>query len=411
MTLEDALEDARASDARGELCYQKIADEHSVDRSTLSRRHRGVQGSIQQKVEQQQNLTNHEELELVGYIDQLCRERQLCREHLPPTRDMIQHLPSVICGFDVGKMWVTRFVTKHHDALTPRWTSAMASERHAADSHSNYSLYFDMLELKIAEKNIQPEQTYNMDEKGFIIGRTGKQKRVFSRTSWGNKGFRQALEDGNREWVTLIACVSAFGVALPPGLIMASDSGNVQDAWVRDIKQSKHPVFITVTQSGWSNDDAGLGWLQQVFDEDTKASARRRWRLLIIDGHGSHISRSFLTCCHQHKILVAIFPPHSTHTLQPADVVLFKPLSTAYSQQLTRWTQRSKGLLPVKKGSFFSLFWPAWLQSFTKYNIHKAFDTTGPHPLNRDQALKRFPKELLIRQLLRRLRQVQQHVV
>ncbi|KAF1922721.1 uncharacterized protein M421DRAFT_22590, partial [Didymella exigua CBS 183.55] len=100
----------------------------------------------------------------------------------------------------------------------------------------------------------------------------------------------------------------------------------------------------------------------------------------------------FLTYCHQHKILVAIFPPHSTHTLQPADVVLFKPLSTAYSQQLTRQTQRSKGLLPVKKGSFFSLFWPAWLQSFTKDNILKAFEATGLQPLNRDKVLKRFPE-------------------
>jgi hypothetical protein len=47
MTLEDALGEARAADARGELCYQKIADTHGVDRSTLSRRHRGVQGSMQ----------------------------------------------------------------------------------------------------------------------------------------------------------------------------------------------------------------------------------------------------------------------------------------------------------------------------------------------------------------------------
>ncbi|KNG45662.1 pogo transposable [Stemphylium lycopersici] len=185
----------------------------------------------------------------------------------------------------------------------------MASERHAADSYK----------LKISEKGIEPEHTYNMDEKGFMIGKI-------------------------------------------------------------------------VTPSGWSNDDAGLGWLQQVFDEETKASARRKWRLLIIDGHGSHISRSFLTYCHQHKILVAIFPPHSTHTLQPADVVLFKPLSTAYSQQLTRQTQRSRGLLPVKKGSFFSLFWPAWLQSFTKDNILKAFEATGLQPLDRDKVLKRFPE-------------------
>jgi hypothetical protein len=59
----------------------------------------------------------------------------------------------------------------------------MASERHAANSYSKYSLYFDMLELKISEKGILPEHTYNMDEKGFMIGRIGRQKRVFSRTS------------------------------------------------------------------------------------------------------------------------------------------------------------------------------------------------------------------------------------
>ncbi|KAF1924867.1 uncharacterized protein M421DRAFT_424288, partial [Didymella exigua CBS 183.55] len=73
-------------------------------------------------------------------------------EHLPPTRDMVQHFASIICGFEVGKTWVTRFVQRHHKALTPQWTSAMASERHAADSYSKYSLYFDMLELKISKK-------------------------------------------------------------------------------------------------------------------------------------------------------------------------------------------------------------------------------------------------------------------
>ena len=69
MILEDALKNARAADARSELCYQKIADEHGVGRSTLSRRHRGVQGTMQQKAEQQQSLTNDEELELVAYIN------------------------------------------------------------------------------------------------------------------------------------------------------------------------------------------------------------------------------------------------------------------------------------------------------------------------------------------------------
>jgi hypothetical protein len=224
MSLEAALEDARAPDAAGELVYQKIADWHGVDRSTLSRRHRGVQGTMQQKAEQQQHLTHDEELELVSYID------QLCREHLPPTREMIQHFASTVCGIDVGATWVTRFLQRHHDALTPQWTSTMASDRHAADSYGEYSEYFDMSELKMSERCKEPEHTYNMDEKGFMIGRTGRQKRVFSRTSWSKKRFRQVLADGNCEWITVIACVGASGVALSPGLIMAADSDNVQAA-------------------------------------------------------------------------------------------------------------------------------------------------------------------------------------
>ncbi len=156
----------------------------------------------------------------------------------------------------------------------------------------------------------------------------------------------------------------------------------------------KHHAYIAATTSGWSDNDAGLGWLQQVFDENTKQSARRQWRLLIVDGHSIHLSKAFLTYCHLHKILVAIFPPHSTHTLQPLDVVLFRPLSAAYSKKLTQRFHSSKGLVPVKKGDFFPLFWDAWLASFTKKLILKAFETVGIHPLNRDKILHKFkPKK------------------
>lgn len=37
MSLEAALEDARAANAAGELVYQQIADRHGVDRTMLSR--------------------------------------------------------------------------------------------------------------------------------------------------------------------------------------------------------------------------------------------------------------------------------------------------------------------------------------------------------------------------------------
>jgi hypothetical protein len=63
----------------------------------------------------------------------------------------------------------------------------MAVERHAADSREKYNAYFDLMELKITEKGILPEHTYNMDKKGFMIGQIGRSKRIFSKTEWKQK--------------------------------------------------------------------------------------------------------------------------------------------------------------------------------------------------------------------------------
>ncbi|KAH5621133.1 hypothetical protein HBI60_254160 [Parastagonospora nodorum] len=132
--------------------------------------------------------------------------------------------------------------------------------------------------------------------------------------------------------------------------------------------------------SGWTNNEIGLAWLEQVFNRYTKKRARRAYRLIILDGHGSHLTMDFIEYCYQNRILLAILPPHSTHTLQPLDVVMFKPLSSAYSAQLTHTEE--VGLFPVVRTS--------WTSSFTKKMILASFEATGIWPKDRDVILKRY---------------------
>jgi hypothetical protein len=139
-----------------------------------------------------------------------------------------------------------------------------------------------------------------------------------------------------------------------------------------------------------TNNDVGLAWLEQDFHRHTKEKAGNNYRLLIVDGHGSHVTMDFIEYCDNNKILLAIFPPHSTHTLQPLDVVMFKPLSSSYSKELSAHLQRTQGLIPITKGDFFTLFWKAWGSSFTKKLILKSFEATGVWPMDRDVILKRF---------------------
>jgi hypothetical protein len=80
--------------------------------------------------------------------------------------------------------------------------------------------------------DIRPENTYNMDEKGFFVGITTRSKRVFSKASYRRKEVTSALQDGNREWITLLACICADGSALSPSIIYEEKAG-LREFWVR----------------------------------------------------------------------------------------------------------------------------------------------------------------------------------
>ena len=111
------------------------------------------------------------------------------------------------------------------------------------------------------EYDVKPSNIYNMDEKGFFVGVTTRSKRIFTKAIWASKERTAAIQDGNREWITLIACVGASGVALPPALIYQGKAG-LQSGWLNDVEVAEHEVFFANSELGWSNNDIGLAWLK-----------------------------------------------------------------------------------------------------------------------------------------------------
>jgi hypothetical protein len=285
-----------------------------------------------------------------------------------------------------------RFLHRNHNHLISKWTTEMDCTRHNADSTAKYKLYFDLLHGKIEEYGVLPTNMYNMDEKSIMIGVTSHSKQVFSQCQWEKREVWESLQNESREWITVIAAVSAAGDQLPLTVIFSGSANSLQSTWVDNVKAGKHSVFLTSTASGWSNNDLGLAWLEQVFNYCTKKKAcrERDWRLLILDSHGSHVTNDFIDYCDDYRILLAIMPPHSTHTLQLLNVVLFKLLSTTYSNQLSSHLQCNQGLVPIRKCDFFLLFWRAWEVSFRKETILKSFEATGIWPMDRERVLKCF---------------------
>ncbi|KAF2629178.1 hypothetical protein BU25DRAFT_439144 [Macroventuria anomochaeta] len=181
--------------------YTEIAKIHCVNRVTLSRHHRGVQQSQEDANTDRRLLHPQQELYLVKYIE------ELTDRHLPLTRQMVANFAFALAHNKVSESWITDFLHRHSDRISSQWTTSMDAQRHAADSLKKYTKYFDILQQKITH----PRHTYNMDEKGFAIGLTGKSKRIFSKQTWQQGRSRESLQDGNREWVTLLASVCADG--------------------------------------------------------------------------------------------------------------------------------------------------------------------------------------------------------
>jgi ParB-like chromosome segregation protein Spo0J len=250
--IDAALAAIELLDKGEHFTYTKIADEFNVSRVTLARRHQGRQGSQTDQKHSQQKLNPQQEATLVQYIENLTRKA------LPPTREMIQNFASQIAAEPVSEAWVRRFVGRHSDHLVCKWTSGMDAVRHKADSKHKYKLYFDLLHQKMQQYDIQQCNSYNMDEKGFMIGVTGRSKHVFSRRQWEKKEVQATLQDGSREWVTVLATVCGDGSALPPGIIYQSTNSSLQASWVADIEAGKHNVFVTSSPSGWTNNDIGF---------------------------------------------------------------------------------------------------------------------------------------------------------
>jgi hypothetical protein len=97
---------------------------------------------------------------------------------------------------------------------------------------------------------------------------------------------------------------------------------------VDSIKVGKRNVFVTSSPSGWTNNNIGLAWLEQIFDRHAKKKARSSYRLLILDGHESHVTMDFMDFMEygdKNRIFLAVFP-HSTHSLQLLYGVCFAPL-------------------------------------------------------------------------------------
>jgi hypothetical protein len=147
-------------------------------------------------------------------------------------------------------------------------------------------------------------------------------KRVITLLAYNSGRVTKSKQDGNREFISCLACISAIGKWIPPVLVYKGSSNDLYDIWVDNVDENAGCHFAS-TENGWLNNALGLRWLQKVFERYIKLSNPRSRRLLLVDGHSSHVNMEFINWADRHRIIVMILPPHLTHQLQPLNVGIF----------------------------------------------------------------------------------------
>ena len=139
------------------------------------------------------------------------------------------------------------------------------------------------------------------------------------------KARTDSIQPGNREWVTVIESVQSTGHILPPLIIFKGVMHH--QSWYESLPSDWR---IGVSENGWTTDEIGLIWLKEHFDPYTQGRTVGKYRLLILDGHGSHVTAEFDQYCQQNHIIVLCMPPYSSYLLQPLDVSCFSVLKKSY---------------------------------------------------------------------------------
>ncbi|PQM43923.1 hypothetical protein VE01_10819 [Pseudogymnoascus verrucosus] len=234
--------------------------------------------------------------------------------------------------------------------------------------------WFDAYKGLITEQKIENYNTYNMDETGFSIG-TMQSTRIIVDSTLRT---RFQAHPGRQEWVSAVECICMDGTAIEPLIILKGQ--NILQSWIpKEVIQKWH---FSANTKGWTSNLHGLEWLKRVFEPSTRAKATQngklQQRLLICDGHDSHISGSFISHCIQNRISLLIIPPHTSHVLQPLDVAIFGPLKKHLTTALSHLNEAQ--LLRIQKSEWIEAYITARAAAFSNVNITSAWRGSGLQP-------------------------------
>jgi len=272
-------------------------------------------------------LTEEQESALCQYLNALDEiYMSATRKHCYTTANLIlarAHGSKPGSPPTIGKQWVANFLNRHPEYYI-RTQRPLDLDRQFAQYPDTIERWFEALHQIIVEKGITARNTWNFDETGFRIG-CAKPAKVITR----HPNRRNIIPSSeNRMWISIVEAINGDATAKVPPMIILPGVMHLQGWHCNDMPGN---YLMAVSESGYSNDDLAIKWIKH-FVRFTRDQREGAYILLLFDGAWEHCTKQFLEACEENNIIPFCFPPHTTHFLQPLDVVAFQPYKHWHSK-------------------------------------------------------------------------------
>jgi len=218
-----------------------------------------------------------------------------------------------------------------------------------------------------------PGHLWNIDETGMqnihdakrVVGIAGEH--VYNIT---------AMEKG--ETSTYLAGINAVGKAVPALIIHKGKT--VGKNWKNG---APYNSVVRASPSGWITKELFLeyGHMFVKFLKD-EGLVDGKPHVLMMDNHHSHtFNLEFLQLMKDNNIVVFALPSHTSHILQPLDVVPFAVLKSSWNEEMRKFTRKTGGQ-SLTKPQFFSVFSECFKKAMTVEYAQAGFRRSGLFPVN-----------------------------
>ena len=374
---EDSMRRAYEAVTNKEMGVNRAALEFKVPRTTLKDRVslRVIHGC---NMGPKPYLTQEEEKELVDFVLNCSK-----LGYGKTKQDVLQIVHSTLVKKGTSKAdkvshgWWIRFC-KRWPQLRLRKGDSFPVVRDQMTNSTVFKDYFDLLDKTLSEYGIKdkPAQIYNCDESGMPL--EFKMPKVIA--AKGTKKVRQC-SSGSKTQITILACASASGQAIPPMVVFAGKNFN------SILSKGEVPATLYgMSSSGWMDQELFADWFLHHFLVHAVAS---RPLLLLLDGHSSHYTLELVKLAAEHDVILFCLPPHTTADTQPLDTSCFKPLKNYWVDVCRKYLFTNPSRV-ITKFQFSGLFAEAWSKGMTVSNITSGFRTTGVYPFDPNAVLDKL---------------------